>query len=128
MLPRETAADFRTDTRTDRPPWMQADAGGIRIQVHLQPGARRTAIVGEYGGRLKIAIQAPPVEGRANGALVEWLAVRLGVSRRQVRIVAGARGRDKTVLVSGVEPDGAQRRLGPRKTKGGPAGPPFESA
>ena len=81
------------------------------IDVHLQPGARRTALCGEHGGRLKIAIAAPPLEGRANDSLVEWLADRLGLPRRQVRLVSGQRSRDKTLRAAGINASEVGRRL-----------------
>ena len=81
------------------------------LHIHLQPGARRDAACGEHGGRLKIAIAAPPLEGRANDALVEWLADRLGLPRRQVRLVSGQRSRDKTLRAAGVGAGEVARRL-----------------
>ena len=79
--------------------------------MHLQPGARRTALAGAHGERLKIALQAPPVEGRANRALIEWLATRLQVSERAVSISAGHHSRDKTVRVSGITAEQAAHLL-----------------
>lgn len=81
--------------------WLREDTTGVLIRVHLQPGARRTAICGEHGGRLKVAIAAPPLEGRANDALIEWLAAKLGLSRRQLHLIAGQRSRDKTLRAEG---------------------------
>ena len=81
------------------------------IAVHLQPGARRSAVCGEHGGRLKVAIAAPPLQGRANDALLEWIAGRLDLPRRQVRLLAGQRSRDKTVRAEGVGAATARRRL-----------------
>jgi uncharacterized protein (TIGR00251 family) len=93
------------------PSWLRDEAGGVLILVHLQPGARRTASCGEHGGRLKIAVSAPPLEGRANDALTEWLAGKLDVPRRRVRIAAGEHSRDKSVRVEGVDAGLVQRRL-----------------
>jgi len=56
--------------------------GGVTIPVRAQPGARRTAIVGEHAGALKVAVNAPPVDGKANAALEEALAGWLGLKRR----------------------------------------------
>jgi hypothetical protein len=104
-------ADSRTVTRAGLPSWLREDADGVLIQVHLQPGARRSAVCGEHCGRLKIATAAPPLEGRANDALVEWLAGRLGLPRRQVRLVSGQRSRDKTLRATGIDAAEAGRRL-----------------
>ncbi len=65
------------------------------LEVYAQPGARRTAIVGEHGGRLKVAVNAPPLEGRANEALIELLSEKLELPRRAVVLEAGSTGRDK---------------------------------
>jgi len=107
-------ADRRADSRTATgalPSWLREDADGVLIAVHLQPGARRSAVCGEHGGRLKIAIAAPPLQGRANDALLEWIAGRLDLPRRQVRLLAGQRSRDKTVRAEGVGAAATRRRL-----------------
>jgi uncharacterized protein (TIGR00251 family) len=101
LKPADRRADSRTAISADVPSWLRKSAGGVLIEVHLQPGARRTAVCGEHGGRLKIAVAAPPLDGRANDALIEWVAERLHLSRRQVCLVAGQRSRDKTLQVTG---------------------------
>lgn len=92
---------------------MTATASGVEVALHVQPGARRNAVVGEHGGRLKLALQAPPVEGRANEALVAYLAAMLRIPQRQVLLVAGARSRDKRVELRGVDPAAVARALAP---------------
>lgn len=67
----------------------------------MQPGASRTAVAGLHGERLKIRLAARAVEGAANAALVEFLAGRFGVPKRDVVILAGAHARAKRVAVSG---------------------------
>jgi uncharacterized protein (TIGR00251 family) len=76
--------------------------GAVSFDVRVQPRARRTALVGAEGDRVKIALQAPPVDGKANEALVEFLAEELGVTRRSVEILRGETGRNKTVRVQGL--------------------------
>lgn len=76
--------------------------GGVRFTVHVQPKARRTEIVGAHGTALKIRVQAPPVEGAANAAVVTFIADVLGVPRRNVEIVSGAGSRLKSVEVRGL--------------------------
>ena len=71
------------------------------LELHVQPGATRTEFAGEYGGRLKLRLAAPPVEGKANAALVEFLARYFNVPKRNVRITAGLKSRRKRVLVEG---------------------------
>lgn len=68
--------------------------------MHAQPGAKRSALAGLHGDALKVRVAAAPVEGRANEALVEFLADALGVPRQCVSVVKGATGRRKTLLVA----------------------------
>ena len=74
----------------------------MRFSVRVQPRAARSGVVGMYGGSLRVRLNAPPVDGAANEALVELLAERLGVPRRDVTIVGGAASRSKVVEVRGV--------------------------
>jgi uncharacterized protein (TIGR00251 family) len=80
--------------------------GGVTLAVRAQPGAKKTAIVGVYGegdaAQLKIAVQAPPIEGRANDALVAFLAETFGISKRSVELVSGELSRSKVFLLTGV--------------------------
>ena len=73
----------------------------VRVSVHVQPRASRSEIIGQHGAALKVRLQAPPVDGAANEALVRLLADALGVPRGTVRVVAGATSRTKTVEVGG---------------------------
>lgn len=75
------------------------DGPDFSLLVHVQPGARKSRVVGEHGGRLKLAVAAPPVDGRANLQLIELLARRLGVRRALLRIGSGESARDKRVLL-----------------------------
>ena len=83
----------------------QLPVGVIRFAVHLQPRASDTAIVGVHGEALKVRVQAPPVDGAANEALVALLARLLGVRSSDVRIVAGQTSRRKVVDVRGTTPE-----------------------
>jgi uncharacterized protein (TIGR00251 family) len=73
--------------------------------VRVVPRAKRTAIAGERDGRLLVRVAAPPVDGKANAAVVKLLAKTLGVPRSSVTIVSGELSRDKVVRVEGVAPD-----------------------
>lgn len=88
---------------------MEARPGGVRFPVRVQPRASRTEVAGTQQGALKVRLQAPPVDGAANEALVDFLAESLGVPRRQVRIVSGATARIKVVEVTGVDVDAVTR-------------------
>lgn len=82
-------------------PWARRTDDGWRLDVHVQPGARRSEVAGLHGGRLKIRVAGPPVEGKANTELVRYVAERLAIPRRAVRIIRGERSRAKTLLVVG---------------------------
>ncbi len=73
-----------------------------RITVRVQPGASRDAVAGKVGPLWKLAITAPPIEGRANKASAELLAKLLGRPKRAVQLVAGAKSRTKTFDVAGL--------------------------
>jgi uncharacterized protein len=74
---------------------------GVRFSVRVAPRASRTGVVGVMGDAVKIALEAPAVEGRANAALVEFVADWLGVRRADVTIIAGEHGRNKVVAIRG---------------------------
>jgi hypothetical protein len=87
---------------THGPPWLREDEAGVTLEVLVQPRASRSRVVGEHGGRLKIQLAAPPVDGEANAALVELLSSLLGVRKADVEILRGDTGKRKTVRVVGV--------------------------
>jgi hypothetical protein len=84
------------------PVTVQTRGTAVRFQVRLQPRASRNEISGVQDGVLRVRLHAPPVDGAANEALVDFLAERLGVPRRGIRIVAGATSRTKTIEAHGV--------------------------
>jgi uncharacterized protein (TIGR00251 family) len=84
------------------PEWLRASGEGLVLQLHIQPGAKRTELVGSHGDALKIRLAAPPVDGRANAALLDFLAGRLGLPGRDLRLIAGDTSRRKRVAVSGL--------------------------
>jgi uncharacterized protein len=78
---------------------------GVTVAVRAQPGAKKTAVVGIYGegaaAQLKIAVQAPPIEGRANEALIAFLAKTCGIPRSAVSVLSGELSRSKVFLLRG---------------------------
>jgi len=88
----------------------------VRVAVHVQPRASRSEIIGQHGAALKVRLQAPPVDGAANEALVRLLAESLGVPHRAVRVVAGTTSRSKTVEVDGTTEDAVRALALPRGT------------
>ena len=72
------------------------------LEVHVQPGARRSEFAGQHGERIKIRLAARAVDNQANEALVDFLAEHYGVPKSRVRIAAGLKSRQKRVVIEGV--------------------------
>ena len=84
---------------------------GVEVPLRIKPGAKRNAILGKYGDRLKIAIAAAPEDGKANKALRRYVAQLLGLRLEDVRLLRGAASRDKTIAVRGATPRDIQALL-----------------
>ena len=82
-----------------------------RLKLRIVPNAKRDEVVGEYGEAVKVKVAAPAVEGKANEALLEFIADRLGVHRRDITLVSGDKSRDKVVEVANLEAGEARTRL-----------------
>ena len=74
---------------------------GVIFRVKVQPGAAKNEIVGVQGDALKIKINAPPVKGKANRALIDFLAEKLGVKKSEIKIISGHRSKIKKIKVLG---------------------------
>jgi uncharacterized protein (TIGR00251 family) len=86
------------DIMTD---WFELKTGGVTLNVRVQPRAARNAIVGVMqNGALKVRLQAPPVDGRANAQLVKFLANQWNISRADIRILSGGSGRNKRLHIA----------------------------
>jgi hypothetical protein len=83
----------------EQPAWLMRHGDGSVLLVAVQPGARRSELTGLHDGALRVRVAAPPIEGRANDALCEWLARQLHCARRQVRVLRGDTSRRKQVAV-----------------------------
>ncbi|XUX00858.1 MAG: DUF167 domain-containing protein [Dehalogenimonas sp.] len=81
------------------------------IDIHVQPGARKTEVVGLYGEAVKIKVAATPERGIANEALIDFIAERLGIAKSAVKLVRGRTGRHKTITVKGMDESEARQRL-----------------
>jgi uncharacterized protein (TIGR00251 family) len=77
-------------------------SNAVRIDIYVQPRASRTMLAGTHDGCVKIRLAAPPVDGAANAALLEFVAQRLGIAKSSVRIVAGQSSRRKVVEIEGI--------------------------
>lgn len=82
-----------------------------RITLYVQPRATTTAVAGLHDGCIKIRLAAPPVDGAANAALLEFVAERLGIARRRVRLVGGNGSRRKMLEIEGVGADAVNAAL-----------------
>ena len=87
-------------------------ATGISFAVKIHPRAKKNAITGEVGGALKVALTAPPVDGKANHACIELFAKLLKVTRSSVTIASGQRSRNKIIRVAGAAAEEVRKRLG----------------
>ena len=81
------------------------------LQVHVVPNSRSDVVVGEYGGALKIKLRAQPLEGKANAALLRFLAERLQLPRKAIVLKSGEKSRDKTIQIHGLSEEDVYTRL-----------------
>ena len=110
-----TAASASTPSQATRHPaetlLLRATDDGVVMPVRVIPRASRTMLAGVRNGGLLVRLNAPPVDGAANEALIGLLVKQLGVARRRIRIVSGHRARHKNVLFEGVTPEQLLDRL-----------------
>jgi uncharacterized protein (TIGR00251 family) len=83
--------------------WLTARDGGVVLALHIQPGAKKTEVCGLHGDALKIRLAAPPVDGKANDALIEFLARVLSVPRSSVELLSGQTSRAKRLRIDGID-------------------------
>ena len=88
--------------------WYRKTPDGWLLTLHIQPGAKKSEVVGLHGDALKVRVASPPVDGKANEALVAFIADQLGLPKRAVQLVRGDTSRAKTVLVTASEIDPAR--------------------
>lgn len=97
---------------------LRATPSGVTLAVRAQPGAKKTAILGIYGegssAQLKIAVQAPPIEGRANSALIAFIAELFAIPGNKVELLTGESSRSKVFLLGGATLEKAQSKLSVR--------------
>lgn len=96
---------------------LRQTAEGTLLPVRVTPRASRTGLDGVVDGVLRVRLNAPPVEGAANRALTEFLADLMRLPKRDVDIVTGERGRQKTVRLRGLTPTDVRERLATALTK-----------
>jgi len=92
-------------------------AQGVSFAVKIHPRARKNAITGTVGDALKLTLTAPPVEGRANQAAIEFFAKLFEIRRSSITITSGETGRNKVLRISGITAAQLRRRLAAAQTK-----------
>jgi uncharacterized protein (TIGR00251 family) len=92
--------------------WLRESGASVTLTLHIQPGARTTEVTGIHGDALKIRLAAPPVDGKANAALIEFVAQRLGVAKSLLSLKSGHSARRKVLEVNVSVSDIAQKLLG----------------
>lgn len=93
--------------------WLGVHKDGAALMLHCQPGAKVTRVVGEHDGRLKISLNAPAVENKANEVLIAWLADVLGTTKKQIELLSGHTSRKKRVLIRGLNQNAIIEKLAP---------------
>ena len=83
------------------PNWLKQTPTGIALNLHCQPGAKVTKVVGLHDDCLKISLQAPALENKANELLLAWLSKRLKIPQKQIQFISGQNGRKKCIEIWG---------------------------
>ena len=84
-----------------------------RLKLRIVPNAKRDEVVGEHGDAVKIKVAAPALEGKANEALLEFIAEKLRIHRRDITLIAGEKSRDKLIEIANLDAAEARARLLP---------------
>ena len=96
------------------PIWLKQSPNGITLNLHCQPGAKVTKVVGLHDGCLKISLQAPALENKANELLLAWLSKQLRLPQKQIQFISGQNSRKKRVEIWGsISPEQIVQLLGP---------------
>lgn len=91
----------------------QADSASVSLSIHVQPKASRTRVAGLHGDALKLCITSPPVDGKANAAVIGFLAKLFKIPKAAVTIASGETSRDKRIILAGISADQAEAALQP---------------
>jgi len=93
--------------------WITESNDGVILAIHATPRASKSQVQGLHGDALKVRLQAPPVDGKANEALVEFLAGTLGIAHRQISLVSGQTSRQKRIAIRGLTAGAISKALLP---------------
>ena len=91
--------------------WLREGTGRTTLTLHIQPGAKKTEVAGKHGDALKIRLASPPVDGKANAALINFVADRLGLAKSAVSLKSGQTSRRKVLEITAAPQDTAQRLM-----------------
>ncbi len=93
------------------PSWLRVSGDDIVLTLHIQPGAKRTEVAGAHGEALKVRLNAPPVDGKANDCLIAYLADLLSLPKARVVLESGLSSRSKRVRAVGIAADRVVAKL-----------------
>lgn len=79
--------------------WYRREGNSLYLQLHVRPGAKKNEYAGLHGDRLKLKIHAPPVDGKANAELVEFISQQFNIGKSSITLLHGTQGRDKTLRI-----------------------------
>ena len=82
-------------------PWYQHKNGHLILHLWIQPGAKHSQVIGLHGDALKIKLASPPIDGRANATLLQFLATQFTISLKQIKLIRGEKSRRKVVEITG---------------------------
>ena len=96
------------------PIWLKQTSAGIALSLYCQPGAKQTKVVGLYDACLKISLQAPALENKANELLLAWLSKQLKIPQKQIQFISGQNSRKKRVEIwTSISPEQIAQLLKP---------------
>lgn len=82
-------------------PWYRYSHGNLILTLYIQPGAKSSEVIGLHGEALKIKLASPPIDGKANKALLQFIAAKFDIPLRQIKLIRGEKSRHKTVELLG---------------------------
>ena len=82
-------------------PWYRYSNGNLILTLYIQPGAKSSEVIGLHGDALKIKLASPPIDGKANKALLQFIAAQFDIPLRQIKLIHGEKSRHKTVELLG---------------------------
>lgn len=82
-------------------PWYRYSHGNLILTLYIQPGAKSSEVMGLHGDALKIKLTSPPIDGKANKSLLQFIAAQFDIPLRQIKLIRGEKSRHKTVEILG---------------------------